>query len=124
MIKSQEVHENGFEVIFSGIVTSQEMFDVGDAFKSHKNFPNFNYILMWFTDVENMLIDTNEIRRLAHLDKEASVKNPQLNFAVATDSPLVFGLARMWEAFYGNGPWKPMVFNEIEKARRFAYATD
>ncbi len=121
MINSQKVTENGYEVVFTGLITSKEMFDIGESFKSDPNFVNFDYILMWFTKIENMLIDTNEIRQLAHLDKKASKRNPDIRFAVATDSDLVFGLARMWEAFYGKGPWKPMVFGELEEARKFAY---
>ena len=122
MIRSRKVTAGGYEVVFEGVVSSQEMFEIGEDFKNQPDFEKFTYILMHFTAIENMLIDTAELMDLAHLDRQASQRNPNLQFAVAAESPLVFGLARMWEAFYGEGPWQPRVFSTLAEARQWVAA--
>lgn len=121
MILSKWITQTGYEVTFSGIVTVEEMFEIGQDFKRHLQLMELEYILMWFTDVENMLIDTPEIKKLAELDQAASEGGGAIRFAVATDSPLVFGVARMWKSYYGSGPWELKVFDDLDEARGWVH---
>lgn len=116
MIKSKRTTRNGYEVFFTGTITSDEMFEIGSDFKQHPDFTSLDYVLMSFKDINNMLIPNEEVEQLARRDILASVINPSIRFTVATDSPLVFGLARMWEAYYSGGPWEAMVFNDFDEA--------
>ena len=119
MIRSRAVRDSGYEAEFTGLVTSAEMFEIGEDFRRQPDFGNLRYVLLIFTEIEDMILETAEVKRLAELDRRLSQQNPDLLFAIATDSPLVFGLARMWEAYYGDGPWQPRIFKTIAEARQW-----
>lgn len=72
---------------------------------------------MVFTGIER--ITTGELRALAGRDRLASQRNSGLRFANPTDSPLVFGLARMRAAFYDDGPWPPKLFASEQLTREW-----
>lgn len=93
------------------------MFEIGEEFKCHPNFIDFEYILMMFIEVREMHLSSQETQYLAKLDREASIRNPDIRFAVVTDAPIVFGMARMWQSYYDDTAWQIMVFQDLEKAR-------
>ncbi len=44
--------------------------------------------------------------------------------AIVAESPWVFGLGRVYEAYYGDGPWVIRVFYELEKAEKWVNLSD
>ena len=78
---------------------------------------------MWLFDgVDDFRLSTAEIREIAEQDKKTSGRNDRLRVAIVSASPLVFGLARMWEAFYDDGPWHTNIFKNVEDAEAWLFA--
>lgn len=116
MIESSHIDDNGVRVVFTGLVTSKELFDTASHLYDHPGFGNWKYQLWIFHSVSDIVISVEEIRQLAERNKVESLRNPGEKIAIVSDSPLAFGLARVYEGFYGDGPWQTVVFYEIDKA--------
>lgn len=104
---------------FFGKVTSKEIIDINNELMEHPQFKTNRKSLWRFHDIEDIVISTNEIRMLAEDDRVKSEENPDRRLAIVSDSSLVFGLCRMYEAFYRGGPWKVEVFYDLEEAEEW-----
>jgi hypothetical protein len=52
-------------------------------------------------------------------DKTAAKINPNMLIALVAKKDLMFGMARMWEAFVYKPPFETMVFKKIEDAQKW-----
>ena len=69
------------------------------------------------------MLSTNDMMNLAEQDQAASEKNQNVKVAIVSDSPLVYGLGRMYEAFSGDNPWEIMIFYELKEAQEWLNLT-
>jgi hypothetical protein len=116
MIKSIEYRGNGVHVVVCGRVTSDEMISANSEIIEHPDFEKLRYQLWLMEDIEDFILSSRDIISLAQQDRCASDKNPRMRVALVSDSPLVFGYCRMYEAYYSGGPWDTMVFHRKEEA--------
>lgn len=116
MIDSIEFINNGAILRLSGEVTSAEIYEVNTKIFQHHGFESLRYQLWIFSSITDFIMSAEELRKTAKRDREMSEKNPAHKVAVVCASPLVFGMARMYEAFYGDGPWEIMIFYDQAKA--------
>ena len=116
MKESIEFGHDSVRCVFCGEITSQEVMDANNNVINHEHFKSFRSQLWIFKSVKKFTMSTEEIKLLAEKDRAASNKNPHMKVAVVTDSSLAFGLSRMYETFYGKGPWDTMVFYNLDEA--------
>ncbi len=119
MIKAIEYKKDGVRLSFYGKITSNEIMDANTELINHPEFESFNYQLWIFDPVEDFVLRTNDLQRMAEQDKKASEKNSNIKVAIFSSSQLVFGLGRMYEAIYGEGPWEIMIFYNLDEAEKW-----
>ena len=119
MIDSKEYSKAGAEFYLSGLITSKEIVELNTELINQWDFASYKYQLWVFENVEDFQLEPNTIRFLASQDRAASEKNPNIRVAFVSVSPLVFGLCRMYESFYSNGPWQTRVFRSLKEAREW-----
>lgn len=119
MINSKEYSKNGAEFFLSGLITSSEIIELNTELIHQWDFESFKYQLWVFEEVEDFQLNPTIIKRLASQDRAASEKNQNMQVAFVSISPLVFGLCRMYESFYSDGPWQTRVFKTLEEARKW-----
>jgi hypothetical protein len=119
MIESKKYTKDGIRFVLSGIITSKELNTLNTELYNQWDIASFKYQLWIFTEVEEFLLSPDEMKMLANQDKRASIKNPNMKVALVSISPLIYGLCRMYEAFYGDGPWETMVFKSLDEAEKW-----
>ena len=119
MIKEIEYKKDGVRLTFYGRITSKEIMDSNTELINHPGFESFSYQLWVFEPVEDFVLSSRELQKLAEQDQKASERNSKIKVAIFSNSPLVFGLGRMYEAFYGKGPWEVMVFYNLDEAEEW-----
>ncbi len=104
MINSIEFTNKGVKVILSKIITSKDIDDARTEIYQYDGFENLENQLWIFDPVEDIVVSTQEIKDIAERNIKMSQRNPKLKSAVVSKSSLVFGLARVREVFYSEGP--------------------
>lgn len=112
--------DGGILVTGSGRVTGAELIEVEkQMYKTEAATKNIAYRLCDFTKLENLDISADEMRIVARLDSEASALNPKMLIAVAGDSDVVYGMARMWQAYVDENGDRNQVFRTMESATQW-----
>lgn len=111
-----EYYPKGAMISFTGNVTADDIFDANKSLLKHPDFPNHKFAIWNYQAVDHISYDKSQIKSLATQDKLDSWKNPNRKVAIVSKAPLFFGLARMYAAQYGEGPWRVRVFYDLEKA--------
>lgn len=124
MIEAIEYVKDGVEVSLTGVITSKEILDAGAEIRKRDEFVSRKHALWIFQSVEDIEISTNEIRRMAELDVEAAKVNPGIKVGIVSDTALVFGLSRMYEAYAGESQWETQVFYTLEDAQEWVASSD
>ena len=119
MIHPIEYSPTGAMVSFSGQVFADEILEANKALLSHPEFPNHKFAIWNYLSAGSLSYDKAQIRSIAEQDRRDSWKNPNRKVAVVANSPILFGLARMYEAYYGGGPWEIKVFYDLEQAEQW-----
>jgi hypothetical protein len=117
VIEQITFNNHGVTAIFSGIITSQEIYDANTEILNHPDFLSLRYQLCIFQNVNDFQISTHEMMLTAQRDIEASKTNKNVKVAIVTDSTLVYGLGRMYDAFADESDWQTEIFWKIEEAR-------
>ncbi len=84
-----------------GIVTGEELWLAGEEIYSEERIDTLVYQLVDFTRAERFDFGADEVRAMARQDVAAATRNPRIIIAIAGDTDLIFGLARIWEAHVG-----------------------
>ena len=82
-------------------------------------FMEINYELCDFTRVERISVSNEVIRKVAEMDEKASIRDPSIKAAIVTDSPLLHGLARMYELTGFENHWEIQIFKDVISARKW-----
>jgi hypothetical protein len=123
MIESISFNNQGVTVILSGVITSQEVYDANTEIISHPNFLSLRYQLCIFKDISDFQLSTQQIMLTAQRDIEAAKLNCNVKVAIVTDSTLIYGLGRMYDAFSDESSWQTELFWTIEEARHWLEIT-
>ncbi|MFZ1983990.1 MAG: hypothetical protein WAU91_06230 [Desulfatitalea sp.] len=112
----------------AGVVTHTVVGDLGiddfqQAFALRPTLPDFKpgmRVLWDLSQANASRISTDEIRRIAHLNK-SHVKKTGVGYKIAFVAPrdIEYGLARMYQMFSAETPVENRVFRTIEEAQRW-----
>jgi hypothetical protein len=114
------VEDGGIIVKGEGVLTGSEIKEINDIiYESPEKIEKILYQLGDFTDVSDVSISNAEIEELAIQDMRAFKVNPNMFIALVAKEGLIFGLARMWEAFAYKPPFETMVFKKMDDAQQW-----
>ena len=114
------IEDGGIIVRGEGVLTGSEIKAVNDViYDSPEKIEKILYQLVDFTDDSDISISNAEIKELAMQDIRAFKVNPNMFIALAAKEDLIYGLARMWEAFAYKPPFEVMVFKKMDDAQQW-----
>lgn len=119
MIDKIEFNGRGVTLVFTGVITSQEIYDANTSIITHPEFTSLRYQLCIFHSVKDFQLSTAEVMSTAHRDVKAAKLNADVKVAIVTDSTLVYGLGRMYDAFSDESPWETEIFWKVEEAHEW-----
>ncbi len=119
MIHFQKFSPKGMVVIQKGIIPFEETCSLCEAFNEHPDFMDFRYQLFIYDKVEDFTMSVSDVMHLAQLDTRASIKNPHIKVAIVCDSPLIYGVGRMYDAYAADSQWETEVFYTLNEALDF-----
>ncbi len=100
-----------------GIVTGQDLIDASEeTFAPEERLKQVRYALVDLTQIEGVSISPADIRKKATLDGRASSVAPNAVVALVAAEDLMFGLARIWDAYVDGLSWETMVFRSVAEA--------
>ena len=106
-----------------GLMTDEDVIEANNTiYASEEKIAQLKYQLCDYTKVDKFEISNFELRRIASQDEKAATLNPDMLVAIVSVQDLMFGLARMWEAYAGETPFETAVFREWEEAKAWIQA--
>ena len=103
-----------------GVITGNEIKETNDIiYESPDKIKKIKYQICDLTNASDYSTSESELRAISNQDKKASEINPKMFIAVVGEKDVIFGLARMWEAFSYDSPFETMVFRKIEDAQQW-----
>ena len=100
----------GIEIIASGCVTGDEIIEAHQEIYSTDNLKRQRYQIIDRTECSEYKVSTEDIERIAVIDKAASKSNPNIVIAIIAPSDLQFGMSRVWEVYVEESKFKTKVF--------------
>ena len=119
MLEKIEILEDGVVAVFSGVVTTKELIESNDQLLSHLEKFQYRYQLVCFNDIEDFVISAEEMRQAALRDVRAFERNPVAKVAIVSDSKLIYGLARMYDAFAYESTAETEIFETLDEAEQW-----
>jgi len=92
----------GIEIIASGIVTGEEIIGAHKKIYKEENFQKRKYKIVDRTNCTKYQVYPEDIEKIAEMDDEASIINPNLIIAIISTTPLQVGMTRLWQAYLKN----------------------
>ena len=90
-----------------------------ERFTDPDKIKKYKFIISDYTEVSETNISDIDIRKLSRIYKEASLVNQNVSVVAIMPTDLLFGLARMWQAYVDSIPWKHAVVRSREEAESF-----
>ena len=116
MIESVKYKDGGVIIRLRDNITSKEIIEVNTNILNSDGFESLRFALWIFESIRDFNVSSNDVYSIALQDLQASERNKALKVALVTETPLSFGLSRMWEAYYSKGPWEHIVTKDEDKA--------
>ncbi|HEV3271526.1 MAG TPA: hypothetical protein VGZ93_05030 [Candidatus Methylacidiphilales bacterium] len=96
----------------SGIVTGLEIFSSALQESSNEaRSRKLRYGLVDFSDVEEMKVTPEDIRRIVEMNRKLAAFTPGALVAIVAPTELPYALARLWHTFSDDLGWKANVFH-------------
>ena len=114
------LEDNGVILEFSGILNWKDIYDANEKiYTTPEQIRSIHYQIADFTDVETTDITSAQVQKLAEQDSSAAKINPDMILAIVGSDDLVYGLARMWEAYASEVSFEKAVFRQLEDAKKW-----
>lgn len=108
--------ENGVFALFKGKITSKEIVEANDQLLALYAETPYSYQIIEFDDVEDFIVSSAEMRYVAIRDIEAFTNSNIGKVAIVCSSTLVYGMARMYDAYASESPAETQIFNTLDEA--------
>ncbi len=110
---------------FRDVVTGDELVQANLDIYSDPRFESVEYELFVFPDSVVIKVSAEKVRRVAELDAEASIRNPNILVAVVASQLVIRGLVNLYSIQHevSGGTWKTDYFETEEEARKWLAET-
>ena len=111
---------NGMTTLFSGILTDEEIIQsCKDRLAQEDKIRELFYIKDDLLDVTEFRVSSETIKTCASFALKASELNKQLVHVAIVPTDLVYGMARMWQAYSDGTNWNKNIFRSREEAEEW-----
>ena len=107
----------GAVIIGSGTVTGDELRRCNDQMYAPDRIHKLCYQLCDFREITNFEVSSDDVRNIANQDNVAATQNPDITIAIVANRSVIYGMARMWQAFLDEVSFNNHVFRTMEEAR-------
>ena len=124
---STEIVDGGRGILHVGrdIVTGEELIASADGvLVMVKGGSSPNYALTDLSEVVNLRVSPEEIRRNAEVNIEISKYIRNAKVAIVAPRDHIYGIARMWQAYTEQTGWITQVFRSKDEAHEWIKGTD
>lgn len=119
-IKLEYLPNGGVLLKGEGTVTFKNIKEINDKIYGTKDkILNLSYQVCDFSNVTGIPLSSDEVKTLAEQDKYAAKINPYMIIATVGEIDVIYGLARMWQAYTDGSPIKTKVFRKMPDAQRW-----
>jgi len=109
--------DEGIRWVFKGIVTDDDLLRCNLELYDDARFESIRYEIADFRAGESFTVTAKTLRRVARMDRDQAVRNPNVKVAVIATAAVQKGLARMYALSGGDTLWVTEVFDTEEDAR-------
>ena len=114
------IEHNGILCKGKGDITGIEIIDANKKiYKTPESIGEIKYQIVDFSDIESVEVSSPDIQKIAAQDAFAAKINPRMLIAVVGQDDIVFGLARMWQAYMDQPSFKTQIFRTIAEAEKW-----
>ena len=100
------IEDGGIIIRVEGLISGNEIKKANDIiYESPDKIKKIKYQICDLTIASDFSASESDIRAISNQDKKASEINPNMLIAVVGEKDVIFGLARMWEAFSYDSPF-------------------
>lgn len=111
---------NGVTTFFTGILTDQEIIQsCEDRIASEDKVRDLYFIKDDLLDVTEFRVSSETIQTCASFALKASEINKRLVHVAIVPTDLVYGMARMWQAYSDGTNWNKNIFRNREEAEKW-----
>lgn len=94
---SSTYYPDGAEIRYRGHTTGPEILEAKRLFFAHDSPGPAHFVLCDFSDVDQFDVSPADVERIIEQDRAAVRTHPDLAEVVVAQTPVAYGLARMWE---------------------------
>ena len=106
----------GVRSVFSGTVTDDDLIRSNVEIYDNSQFTAIRYEIADFRLAESSSMSAETVRRVARMDRDQSMRNPDVKVAILATGALAQGLTRMYALSGGDTPWVTELFGTEEDA--------
>ena len=106
----------GIEILASGTVHGREIIDAHKEIYSEKNLKRQRYQIIDRTHCTDYDVSTDEVKKIAEIDRSASLINPHIIIAIVAPDDLQYGMSRIWQAYADESGFMTRVFRDRKSA--------
>ena len=107
----------GAVLIGSGTVTGDELRHCNDQMYAPDRIHRLRYQLCDFREITDFEVSSDELRSIAQQDNAAATQNPDITIAIVANRRVIYGMARMWQAFVDEASFNTHVFRTMDEAQ-------
>lgn len=109
----------GIEIVASEIVTGDEIISAHEEIYNEENLKKQKYQIIDRTQCTEYRVSSEEVKKIAELDKAAAKSNPNIIIALVAPTTLQYGISRMWQAFVEESCFLTQIFRDRESADKW-----
>jgi hypothetical protein len=103
-------------MVGSGVITDEEVLTYRQSLLADPRFRSSMKLLSDMRGIERVEVTAGGIRRLVHEESSHASELAARRLAIVTDSPVAYGMARMYQMLAENTGGAIQVFRQIEEA--------
>ena len=111
--------EKGIKWVFSGDLTNENLLKCNKELYNDKRFLDIKYELCDFSLVKNFNINSDTVYKVAKMDLEYSLKNPDIKVAIIANDLVLTGFTRMYQIINEPSAWETEIFKNEKDAREW-----
>ena len=109
----------GVEIVATGCVTGDEIIDAHQEIYSPDILKKQRYQIIDRTECKEYIVSSEDIKKIAEIDKAASNSNPDIIIVIIASSDLQFGMSRIWQVYVEDSKFETKIFRDRITAEKW-----
>ncbi len=113
--------DRGILVRIAGDVAGRDVLEANRSLMQEAPMEHHEFSIWDYRDLKVLDFTVDQVRILADMDSSYARRYPGRKIAVLAGSAMIYGLGRMYEQYFGDGPWEIRIFREWETSTAFRW---